>query len=94
MVLNCWHKLAFMLLVTSVAIVLPGCQAPNSPPVIHKLEAAKGIVQFSTSIEIKCMASDPDGDTIDYSWSADAGTFDGVGNNITWTAPEKTGNMQ
>lgn len=41
---------------------------------------------------IVCEASDADGDTLTYKWSADGGTIQGEGDNITWVAPDVTGN--
>jgi hypothetical protein len=37
------------------------------------------------------MASDPDGDTLSYSWTATGGTISGVGSTVTWVAPSAEG---
>ena len=42
--------------------------------------------------QISCEASDADGDSLTYQWSADGGTIKGEGNSITWVAPDTAGN--
>ena len=39
------------------------------------------------------MASDPDDDTLTYTWSATGGTISGLGSIVTWIAPPVTGNF-
>jgi len=39
------------------------------------------------SYEIKCTASDPDGDELFYEWSTDGGSISGKGATVTFTAP-------
>ncbi len=39
------------------------------------------------------MASDPDNDTLTYTWSATGGTISGLGSIVTWIAPTVTGNF-
>ena len=38
---------------------------------------------------LECIASDPNGDELSYSWSADGGELSGKGSVVTWTAPEE-----
>lgn len=69
----------------------------NQNPVISSLVADPNIVMpgpgpGSTSI-ITCIASDPDGDVVSFSWTATEGTITGVGNKITWQAPSKEGDF-
>jgi hypothetical protein len=64
---------------------------PNSPPVIESLMPAQWVVMFGNSTEITCTASDPDGDTLSYSWSAPEGEISGEGSTVMWTAPDKCG---
>lgn len=45
------------------------------------------------TIRIHCVASDPDGDGVSFSWTATEGTITGVGNKITWQAPSKEGDF-
>lgn len=72
-------------------IATNGCAPPNNPPVIDSLEATKYLITPSGSAEIRCTASDPDGDSLTYSWSANAGTISGQGATVTWIGPDKPG---
>jgi len=44
-----------------------------------------------TASEISCLASDPDNDTLTYSWSTDGGKIQGTGSKIGWIAPGSAG---
>ncbi len=63
----------------------------NQPPVISSLTANPSGVLYGASTTITCIANDPDGDTVNYSWSASGGNLTGVGNIVTWTAPQMGG---
>jgi hypothetical protein len=63
----------------------------NHPPVIESLSAAQMVVVFGKSTDITCVASDPDGDEVTYSWTADEGEISGGGSAVMWTAPDKCG---
>lgn len=65
---------------------------PNSPPVIDDLTTDCPRVRPSHSATITCVASDPDGDELTYTWSADRGNISGEGNIATWIAPSDYGN--
>ena len=64
----------------------------NQPPEILNLTAAQTQVHPSSTIEIRCDASDPDGDALTYDWSSTGGAFYGTGNVVSWAAPEQYGN--
>jgi len=77
------------LVVLFLSIIFCNCVPSNSYPVISSLEAEKDSVTPSGSCEVKCIASDPDGDNLTYTWSVTGGTFSGAGPVITWIAPDK-----
>ncbi|MCL6579765.1 MAG: PKD domain-containing protein, partial [Candidatus Bathyarchaeota archaeon] len=64
----------------------------NQAPVIQSLEANPSGVIYGGIAVITCIASDPDGDVVRYSWSASEGTITGTGNKVTWVAPNRGGN--
>ena len=48
-------------------------------------------VYINGSTQVCCTASDRDGDTIAYVWSASGGAISGNGPTVSWTAPAATG---
>lgn len=63
----------------------------NQPPYLGSLTAKPPTVGLGGSSTITCIANDPDGDVINYNWTADAGNITGVGSTITWIAPGREG---
>jgi hypothetical protein len=59
----------------------------NKPPVISSLEADYVRVYPRGASEIRCVASDPENDTVQLRWSSTGGTLKGDGDTVTWTAP-------
>ncbi len=65
----------------------------NQAPLISSLVANPSNILYANSTTITCIASDPDGDVVRYSWSASEGSISGVGEKVTWVAPNKGGNF-
>jgi hypothetical protein len=65
----------------------------NQSPIISSLSANPSGILYGGSAVITCIASDPDGDVVRYSWSASEGSITGVGNKVTWIAPNKGGSF-
>lgn len=63
----------------------------NLPPVITSLTVDPVAVQRGGEATVACVASDPDGDDLTYSWSSPSGSFSGEGSSVTWTAPDVLG---
>lgn len=63
----------------------------NATPVIESLAAAPSEVGPGGNSTITCQASDAEGDTLSYEWTASAGTVTGSGSSATWTAPTAVG---
>ncbi|OGU36067.1 MAG: hypothetical protein A2058_04990 [Ignavibacteria bacterium GWA2_36_19] len=59
----------------------------NNNPTINKIEAHPRKIHLGSNTEIKCFASDSDGDSLIYGWSAAFGTLSGIGSSVNWTAP-------
>ena len=64
----------------------------NTDPVITGITAHPRKIHLGSDSEIKCAATDPDGDILNYTWSAIYGSISGTGAVITWTAPSSAGN--
>jgi len=56
----------------------------NRPPTIGSIEASPANVMINQQVILSCIASDPDDDSLVYTWSGDAS---GAGASLTWTAP-------
>lgn len=64
----------------------------NADPVIDQLNAHPRKVHLGSNTTIECIASDFDGDTLIYNWSAVFGSLSGSGASVIWTAPVNAGN--
>jgi len=82
--------LAGLILLVLATLLTAGCTPPNQPPFIASLTASNERVSPSGSCQVKCVASDPDGDELSYAWSA-SGNVSGEGSTVTWTAPAAAG---
>jgi len=69
----------------------PPTPTGNQPPVISSLTPAQTQVYPSGTVEIRCIASDPNEDKLNFTWSATGGKFSGAGEIITWQAPKQYG---
>ena len=78
--------------VLTMMLLVPSCTtSANGQPVIISLEPdAEGVIPLG-SVQVVCIASDPDGDELSYEWSASAGEVSGDGDTATWTAPASEG---
>ncbi len=98
--LHFWPEAAIFLIATVLllgsACTPPAESSPSPPepanhlPVINSITAPQK-VNSSTECQISCEATDADGDTLSYIWSANNGTIEGEGNSITWVAPDTGG---
>jgi len=68
------------------------CTTPtNHQPIITSLEAKSEWAAPLDSLQVTCIASDPDGDELSYDWSASGGELSGAGDTVTWVAPTSEG---
>jgi hypothetical protein len=79
----------------STPVIPPTTEAPppaaeNHKPVINYITAQQQ-VSPSSSTRITCVASDADSDSLTYGWSAKDGKITGVGDTVTWIAPDAPG---
>ena len=78
--------------IISDSLFIEAVQYINSDPVINEITAHPRKIHLNSDSEIKCIATDADGDTLNYSWSAIYGNITGTGSTIIWTAPSSSGN--
>ena len=85
--------LAIMAVMAATVLFLASsCTTPgNHQPIIASLEAEADWAVPSSSLQVACTASDPDGDQLGYIWSASGGEVNGAGATINWTAPPAEG---
>jgi len=79
--------------IVSDSLTIEVVETINNDPVINRISAYPRKIHLGSNSTIKCNASDPDGDSLTYGWSASFGTLSGTGNSITWTAPPGSGNF-
>ncbi|MBU1616082.1 hypothetical protein KJ693_12345 [bacterium] len=60
----------------------------NQAPTISSLSANPTTVSLGGNSTITCTASDPDGDSLTYTWTKTGGTISENGFQVTWTAPQ------
>jgi hypothetical protein len=65
----------------------------NRAPAITSLSASPVNVTPGGSTVVTCVANDPDGDSVRYSWSCGDGSISGEGNRISWISPNKNGDI-
>jgi len=81
----------------TVAVIIIACDRSsvdaNNPPKIQSVAADPETIETGETSELTCQASDDDGDLLEYSWSAEEGSFaDGdSGNQVIWQAPQIAG---
>jgi len=60
----------------------------NHPPTIDSIISEYTQIERGKSGGVKCIAHDPDGDTLTYTWDVDRGSISGSGLLVTYNAPE------
>lgn len=83
--------LAGLVILVIGTFLFGSCASPNNPPAISTLIADAKTVSPSGSCQVACIASDPDGDSLSYIWSASGGNISGEGYVVTWMAPPVPG---
>ncbi len=68
-----------------------GTFSGSHAPRIKALKADNAKPAPGQSVTVYCTAEDRDGDTLSYTWSADAGSIVGQGAVARWTAPQQEG---
>jgi len=78
-------------LAVSDSIQITVTESINHSPVIEEMIASSRKIDMGDTTTISCIAGDPDGDMLDYFWSADYGLLIGSDSTIAWIAPDSVG---
>ena len=81
------------MLITIAPLIIACNTSANEPPVISSLDADYVYVYPRGKSEIECVAWDPEGDPIIFTWSCTDGSFTGSGPVVTWKAPNSYGDF-
>lgn len=65
--------------------------AQNQAPVITSITASERRIAPADTTILNCAASDPDGDSLTFIWSAASGIIENAGAQATWQAPDSGG---
>ena len=100
------YPVLFMV-VMAAALMLNACAAPAPvvkppstppPPVVPQPEINNilGIREWNPNVEstLFCVASDPDGNPLTYTWTAEKGIIKGEGQKVSWVPPEEVGEYE
>ena len=89
MKLSRWTTLFIVVLLVAVTVGVGACSSTkaNQPPTITSLVAVPTSLAPGGSSVVTCVAADPDGDVLSYTWTFTGGSMSGTGDTITWVAP-------
>ncbi len=83
--------LIVLVIINVGCLPIPKTVVGNQPPTISSLEAVYPVVYPRGYTKLKCVASDPEGDAVKYTWSHTGGSLSGEGPDVIWTAPAEYG---
>jgi hypothetical protein len=97
----------FIVAIVAASLMLTACAAPApivKPPPTPALPAIPqpeingivGLPEWNTNVEntLLCAASDPDGNLLTYTWSAEKGVIKGEGQKVSWIPPAEAGEYE
>jgi len=83
--------LSSFVVLAAVLLLISGCAPANQQPSIISLKAKQDVLSPLSSCLIECVASDEDGDELNYEWLVSMGSINGNGAAVAWSAPEDEG---
>ncbi|MCX6005377.1 MAG: hypothetical protein NT082_06880 [Chloroflexi bacterium] len=93
-------SVALTIIIFSLSLIsacsTPTPTTPQTAPQTNRaplIESISGTGEWppETYGEFECIAKDPDGDTLNYTWLVDNGTLQADGSKVTWLSPDNMG---
>lgn len=97
----------FIMVVVAAALMLAACAAPAPvvkaplappPPAVPQpeIKGIMGLSEWNPNVEstLLCAATDPDGNPLTYTWSAEKGIINGEGQKVGWLPPGEVGEYE
>lgn len=78
-------------LTDTAVIALTTVEEINKAPEILAILKGAGYTAPGGTLVLEALATDANGDPLDFTWSASAGSISGTGNTVQWTAPNSEG---
>jgi len=85
------NKKGFLAIMVIVAVAMLLLASSCAAPIITSLESEPNWIAPLDSLQVTCDAEDPEGDELNYEWSASGGNISGTGASVNWIAPEAVG---
>ena len=97
----------FIVVIVAASLMLAACSAPA--PVVKtiptpalpaipqpEIQNIMGLPEWNPNVEgnLLCAATDPDGNPLTYTWTAENGTIRGEGQKVSWTPPAEVGEYE
>jgi hypothetical protein len=102
-----YFKILLITLIAALPLIInTGCQSPKPAETVTPQDQAlykqpnylfiKEIiapaeVKLNSQVQVSCVANNPHGNDLSYSWSATGGIIKGEGSSVLWIAPESSG---
>jgi len=91
-------KILILLFVATLLVLINySCEKenipPNNPPTIQSTTASPATIKNGETTQLTCVAIDPDGEPLTYSWSSSNGEFPSGtnGSSVVWEASDEFG---
>jgi hypothetical protein len=78
----------------TATVIVTAVAEINQAPQISDIQKSAAYVSPGGTLDLSCIAGDPNGDPLAFAWTSSGGTFSGSGSAVSWTAPSLEGVLQ